>query len=72
MVAAVQPIGLQIRAGCHTGDVDLSQYDALGVAVHAAARVMSAAGVSEVVISWTTRDLLAVPASAPNRAAFTH
>ncbi len=59
MVAAVKPIGLQIRAGCHTGEVQLSQGDVFGVAVHAAARVLSIAGESEVVVSWTTRDLLA-------------
>jgi class 3 adenylate cyclase len=59
MVEAVRPIGLQIRAGCHTGEVELSQGDVFGVAVHAAARVLSVAGDSEVVVSWTTRDLLA-------------
>jgi class 3 adenylate cyclase len=59
MVAAVKPIGLQIRAGCHTGEVEIAQGDVFGVAVHAAARVLSLAGDSEVLASWTTRDLLA-------------
>jgi class 3 adenylate cyclase len=59
MVEAARPIGLQIRAGCHTGEVEFTQGDAFGVAVHAAARVLSLAGDSEVVVSWTTRDLLA-------------
>ena len=59
MVAAAQGIGLQIRAGCHTGEVEIMQSDVTGVAVHAAARVMALAGDSEVVVSWTTRDLLA-------------
>jgi class 3 adenylate cyclase len=59
MVEAARRIGLQIRAGCHTGEVEIAQGDVFGVAVHAAARVMSLAGDSEVLVSWTTRDLLA-------------
>jgi class 3 adenylate cyclase len=59
VVQAVRPIGLQIRVGCHTGEVELLQGDAFGVAVHAAARVLSVAGDSEIVVSWTTGDLLA-------------
>jgi class 3 adenylate cyclase len=59
MVEAAGRIGLRIRAGCHTGEVELLQGDAMGVAVHAAARVLSVAGQGEVVVSWTTRDLLA-------------
>ena len=59
MVAAARPIGLQIRAGCHTGEVEVVGEDVFGVAVHAAARVLSLAGDDEVLASWTTRDLLA-------------
>ena len=59
MVAGVPSVGLEIRAGCHTGEVQISQGDIYGVAVHAAARVLSLAGSSEVLVSWTTRDLLA-------------
>ena len=59
MVAASRAKGLDIRVGCHTGEVELVQNDARGVAVHAAARVMSLAGAGEVFVSWTTRDLLA-------------
>ena len=59
MVAAAKPIGLQIRAGCHTGEVEVVGEDVFGVAVHAAARILSLAGDDEVVVSWTTRDLLA-------------
>lgn len=59
MVAAAKTVGLEIRAGCHTGEVEIVQGDVFGVAVHAAARVLSLAGDSEVVASWTTRDLLA-------------
>lgn len=59
MVAAARRSGLQIRAACHTGEVELAPGDVFGVAVHAAARIMSLAGDSEVLVSWTTRDLLA-------------
>lgn len=59
MVDAARRVGLEIRAGCHTGEVVLVQGDAHGVAVHAAARVMSLAGPGQVFASWTTRDLLA-------------
>jgi len=58
MVEAALKLGLQIRAGCHTGEVELHQGGVFGVAVHAAARVLSLAGDSEVLVSWTTRDLL--------------
>jgi class 3 adenylate cyclase len=59
MVAASRAGGLDVRVGCHTGEVILVQDDAHGVAVHAAARVMSLAGGGQVFVSWTTRDLLA-------------
>ena len=59
MVDVAHAVGLEIRAGCHTGEVEIDQGDVYGVAVHAAARVLSLAGDSEVVVSWTTRDLLA-------------
>jgi len=59
MVAASRSRGLDIRVGCHTGEVELVQNDARGVAVHAAARVMSLAGAGQVFVSWTTRDMLA-------------
>ncbi len=44
--------------GIHTGEVALVGPDVRGVAVHAAARVLSRAGSGEVVVSATTRDLL--------------
>ena len=59
MVSAARSVGLEIRAGCHTGEVEIVGEDVTGVAVHAAARVLSLAGDSEVLASWTTRDLLA-------------
>lgn len=59
MVTAARAVGLEVRAGCHTGEVEVVGGDVIGVAVHAAARVLSLAGDSEVLASWTTRDLLA-------------
>jgi class 3 adenylate cyclase len=59
MVAAARTGGLEVRVGCHTGEVVLVRDDAHGVAVHAAARVMALAGAGQVFVSWTTRDLLA-------------
>jgi class 3 adenylate cyclase len=58
LARSVESIGLAIRVGIHTGEVEFIGTDARGVAVHAAARVMSFAGPGEVLISSTTRDLL--------------
>ena len=59
MIGVASVLGVEIRAGCHTGEVEIGQGDAFGVAVHVAARLVALAGDSEVVVSWTTRDLLA-------------
>lgn len=52
-------LGIAIRAGLHTGEVELVPGNVRGVAVHMAARVMALAGPSEVLVSGTTHDLLA-------------
>jgi class 3 adenylate cyclase len=54
----LRSIGLQIRVGLHTGEVELRDGDVGGVAVHIAARVMAAAKPGEVVTSRTVRDLI--------------
>jgi class 3 adenylate cyclase len=51
-------LGVRVRVGLHTGEVEISGGQARGVAVHAAARVASLAGPGEVLVSGTTRDLL--------------
>jgi class 3 adenylate cyclase len=56
---AAREMGLAIRAGIHTGEVELVAGDVRGVAVHVAARILSVAGPSQVVVSATTQDLLA-------------
>jgi class 3 adenylate cyclase len=52
-------IGLRIRSGLHTGEIELRDRDVGGIAVHIAARVMAAAGPGEILISRTVRDLVA-------------
>ena len=59
MIRAVHGIGLQIRAGIHTGEVEIVSDGARGVAVHTAARIVALAGPDEVLVSSTTVDLLA-------------
>ncbi|MGH2476108.1 MAG: adenylate/guanylate cyclase domain-containing protein [Candidatus Limnocylindrales bacterium] len=58
MARAARDIGLPIRVGLHTGEVEFVGGNVRGVAVHTAARVMSLAGSDEVVVSATTADLL--------------
>ena len=55
---AVAELGLRVRVGVHTGEVEIVGGQARGVAVHAAARVASLAGPGEVLVSGTTHDLL--------------
>ncbi len=59
IVEAVGPLGLEIRAGCHTGEVELHGDSVRGIAVHVGARVASLAGPSEVLVSSTVKDLVA-------------
>jgi class 3 adenylate cyclase len=56
---SAERLGFGVRAGVHTGEVEQIGEDLLGVAVHLAARVMAAAGPGEVMVSGTTRELLA-------------
>ena len=51
--------GLRVRAGVHTGEVEVMDGDIGGMAVHIAARVSSLAGPSEVLVSRTVKDLVA-------------
>jgi class 3 adenylate cyclase len=58
MVDAVTDLRIEIRAGLHTGEVELAAGNLHGLAVHAAARVSALAGPNEVLVSAVTRDLL--------------
>ena len=59
MGASVADIGLSIRAGVHTGEVEFVGADVRGLAVHMAARVTALAAAGEVVVSSTTMQLSA-------------
>ena len=56
---ALDVIGLEVRAGVHTGEIELDGDNVRGVAVHIAARVAALADPGEVYASWATRELLA-------------
>jgi class 3 adenylate cyclase len=56
---SVEALGLQIRAGVHTGEVEVAGDDVRGIAVHIGARVAGLAGAGEVLVSRTVRDLVA-------------
>jgi class 3 adenylate cyclase len=57
--AAVRELGVEIRAGVHTGEVELTDDGVQGIAVHIGARVGALAGPSEVFVSQTVKDLVA-------------
>ncbi|QIG92787.1 adenylate/guanylate cyclase domain-containing protein [Bradyrhizobium sp. 6(2017)] len=57
--AATRRLGLPVRAGLHTGEIELRDGDIGGIAVHAAARVMAQAGPDEVLVSRVVTDLVA-------------
>ena len=54
LVGAVRETGIEIRAGVHTGEVEIIGNDVGGVTVHAAARIMGLAAASEIVASAVT------------------
>jgi class 3 adenylate cyclase len=57
--AAVHPLGLQIRAGLHTGEVEAMGDKVGGIAVHIGARIASRAAADEVLVSSTVKELVA-------------
>jgi pimeloyl-ACP methyl ester carboxylesterase len=59
ITAAVQTIGLEVRAGVHTGEIVLAGDDVRGIAVHVGARIAAMARAGEVLVSRTVRDLVA-------------
>ncbi|MFI5254626.1 MAG: adenylate/guanylate cyclase domain-containing protein [Candidatus Limnocylindrales bacterium] len=58
VIEAVRPLGLEIRAGVHTGEVELAGDKVTGLAVHIGARVAAQAGPGEVLVSGTVHDLV--------------
>jgi class 3 adenylate cyclase len=59
IVDGVASLGLDVRAGLHTGECELRGDDVAGIAVHIASRVMREAGPSEVLASSTVKELVA-------------
>jgi class 3 adenylate cyclase/esterase/lipase len=55
---SVASIGLEVRAGLHTGELEVMDGDLGGLAVHIAARVMDRASPCEVMVSSTVKDLV--------------
>jgi class 3 adenylate cyclase len=56
---AAGTLGLEVRTGLHSGEVELMDEDVGGIAVHIAARVGALAGPGEVLVSSTVKDLVA-------------
>ena len=61
----VDAMGIQVRAGIHTGECERTEDNLAGLAVHIGARVAAAAGPGEVWVSRTVRDLVAGSGSRP-------
>ena len=60
LIEAVRQLGLELRVGLHTGEVEVLDGDDLGgIAVHIAARIGALAGAGEVLASSTVKDLVA-------------
>ena len=58
-VEAVRPLGIEIRAGVHTGEVETIDAKAGGIAVIIGARISGTAAASEVLVSSTVKELVA-------------
>jgi class 3 adenylate cyclase/pimeloyl-ACP methyl ester carboxylesterase len=59
IVGTASQLGLEVRAGAHTGEVEVRGDDLAGIAVHIGARVGALAGPGEVLVTSTVRDLVA-------------
>jgi class 3 adenylate cyclase len=59
VVLAVRQLGIEVRAGVHTGECELMGDNIGGIAVHAGARIMAKAEPGTVVVSRTVKDLVA-------------
>jgi pimeloyl-ACP methyl ester carboxylesterase/class 3 adenylate cyclase len=56
--ADAETLGIEIRAGIHTGECELLDGDVGGIAVHIAARILGQAGAGDILVSRTVRDLV--------------
>jgi class 3 adenylate cyclase len=58
-IEKLRSLGIDVRCGLHTGEIEIGREDVGGIAVHTAARVAGLAGTGEVLVSSTVRDLVA-------------
>jgi class 3 adenylate cyclase len=58
MARSARAMDLLLRVGVHTGEVELTDHDARGIAVHTAARVLALAAPDEILVTSTTSELL--------------
>lgn len=58
LCADTEAVGIEIRAGIHTGECELLDADIGGIAVHIAARILGQAGAGDILVSRTVRDLV--------------
>jgi class 3 adenylate cyclase len=58
MADSARSLGLDLRAGVHTGECEYAAQDVAGIAVHIAARIEAAARPGEVAVSGTVKDLV--------------
>jgi len=59
IVRDVRELGLEVRAGVHTGEIEQSETSVRGIAVHTGARIAAAARPGEVLVSSTVKDIVA-------------
>ena len=59
IIEQVGSLGIDVRSGLHTGEIEIQQGDVVGIAVNIAARIAELAGSREVLVSSTVRDLVA-------------
>jgi class 3 adenylate cyclase len=59
IVERLRPLDIVVRSGLHTGEIEVGREDVYGIAVHIAARVADLAGIGEILVSSTVRDLVA-------------
>jgi class 3 adenylate cyclase/alpha-beta hydrolase superfamily lysophospholipase len=55
---AVRLLGIEVRCGLHTGEIETGDNDVLGIAVHIASRISASAVAGEVLVSRTVKDLV--------------
>jgi class 3 adenylate cyclase len=59
IMTALRPLGIPIRAGIHTGEVEIADGDIRGIAVHITSRIADLGRTDDIVVSRTIKDLVA-------------